>query len=129
MSAFTARRRSAALALATAIVPVSLAFGASSAHASVGSNITGIALANNYKTACATNSAGTTGFYSSCTGNGGQPERWCADFAKWVWAKASVRETRPRSWTSYGPTACPPTDCRTSAHSPDPDGWTSCSTS
>ncbi|MFB8257737.1 CHAP domain-containing protein [Kitasatospora purpeofusca] len=90
MSAFTTRRRSAALALATAIVPVSLAFGASSAHASVGSNITGIALANNYKTACATNSAGTTGFYSSCTGNGGQPEHWCADFAKWVWAKAGV---------------------------------------
>ncbi|MCG6500018.1 CHAP domain-containing protein [Kitasatospora sp. A2-31] len=89
MSTFTSRR-GAALALATAIVPVSLAFGASPAHASVGSNIVGIALANNYKTACATNSAGGTGFYSSCTGNGGRPENWCADFAKWVWAQAGV---------------------------------------
>ncbi|RKS97069.1 CHAP domain-containing protein [Streptomyces sp. 3211.6] len=83
-------RRGAALALATAIVPISLAFGASSAHASVGSNIVGIAQANNYKMACSTNSAGTTGFYSSCTGNGGRSENWCADFTKWVWAQAGV---------------------------------------
>ncbi|MFE3878041.1 CHAP domain-containing protein, partial [Kitasatospora sp. NPDC059146] len=80
-------RRAAALALATAIVPVSLAFGASSAHASVGSNIVSIAQANNYKMACSTNSAGTTGFNSSCTGG---PENWCADFAKWVWAQAGA---------------------------------------
>jgi len=29
-------------------------------------------------------------FGSSCTGNGGQPEYWCADFAKWVWQQAGV---------------------------------------
>ena len=89
MPKFTSRR-SAALALATVIVPATLAFGASSAHASVGSNIVSIAQANNYKAACSTNSAGTTGFNSSCTGNGGSPENWCADFAKWVWAQAGA---------------------------------------
>ena len=35
--------------------------------------------------ACGLNSKGTYGFESSCYGNGGQPEYWCSDFAKWVW--------------------------------------------
>ena len=30
------------------------------------------------------------GYGSSCTGNGGQPEYWCADFAKWVWQQAGA---------------------------------------
>jgi hypothetical protein len=30
---------------------------------------------------------------SSCTGNGGSPEYWCADFARWVWEQAGVANT------------------------------------
>jgi hypothetical protein len=45
-----------------------------------------VALANVGKRACSTNSRGGAGFDSSCHGNGGQPEYWCADFARWAWA-------------------------------------------
>lgn len=53
-------------------------------------NIANIALANVGKGACSRNSAGGTAFDSSCTGNGGHPEYWCADFARWVWAQAGA---------------------------------------
>jgi hypothetical protein len=36
----------------------------------------------------ALNSLGGSAFGSSCTGNGGDAEYWCADFAKWVWQHA-----------------------------------------
>src|ERR1700761_7320065 len=49
-----------------------------------------IAEANRGKHACSANSAGGKGFYTSCTGAGGRPEAWCADFVKWVWAQAGV---------------------------------------
>jgi len=57
--------------------------------------------------ACAINSLGGVGYGSSCTGNGGQPEFWCADFAKWVWSNAGVTDTAgltpaARSFYSYG---------------------------
>jgi CHAP domain len=57
--------------------------------------------------ACSTNSAGGTGYYTSCTGNGGQPEFWCSDFARWVWAQAG-RDTvglnaESGSFGLYGP--------------------------
>jgi MYXO-CTERM domain-containing protein len=55
-----------------------------------GQNIANIALANVGKGACSTNSSGGSAFDSSCTGNGGQPEYWCADFARWVWNAAGV---------------------------------------
>ncbi len=42
------------------------------------------------KTACGTNSLGGKGFESSCYGNGGQPEYWCSDFARWVWKQAGA---------------------------------------
>jgi hypothetical protein len=54
------------------------------------STIASIALANIGHTACGANSAGGSGYASSCTGNGGQPEYWCADFARWVWGQAGV---------------------------------------
>ena len=63
---------------------------ASPAAASTGSDIASIALANVGKGACSHNSTGGSSFDSSCTGNGGQPEYWCADFARWVWAAAGV---------------------------------------
>jgi len=38
------------------------------------------------KAACDQTSTGDQAYGSSCTGNGGQPEYWCADFVKWVWS-------------------------------------------
>jgi hypothetical protein len=58
-----------------------------------GGSIATIAMANLHKGACSVNSAGGRAFDSSCTGNGGQPEYWCADFARWVWARAGVPDT------------------------------------
>jgi MYXO-CTERM domain-containing protein len=58
-----------------------------------GSSIVSLALANVGGSACGTNSLGGTHFESSCTGNGGQPEYWCADFAQWVWANSGVDTT------------------------------------
>jgi Repeat of unknown function (DUF346)/CHAP domain len=55
-----------------------------------GDSVASIAMANVGGTACGTNSQGGDAFGSSCTGNGGQPEYWCADFAKWVWGVAGA---------------------------------------
>jgi hypothetical protein len=54
--------------------------------------IASLALANRGRHACARNSLGGRGYGSSCTGNGGRPEYWCADFAKWVWQNAGVKD-------------------------------------
>jgi hypothetical protein len=54
------------------------------------STIASVARANVGKGACSTNSKGGHGFDTSCTGNGGEPEYWCADFARWVWGAAGV---------------------------------------
>ena len=58
-----------------------------------GTAIAALASANIGKHACSINTAGSKAYGSSCTGNGGQPEFWCADFAKWVWAKSGVADT------------------------------------
>ncbi len=55
-----------------------------------GATIASIALANVGHDACGANSQGGAGYDSSCNGNGGQPEYWCADFARWVWGAAGV---------------------------------------
>lgn len=55
--------------------------------------IAAIALDNLGNKACGPNSLGGTGFESSCTGNGGQPEYWCSDFARWVWKAAGAKVT------------------------------------
>lgn len=64
--------------------------GASDVSAAIADSVASIALANLGGKACGTNSAGGHGFYSSCNGNGGQPEYWCSDFAKWVWSQAGA---------------------------------------
>ena len=64
--------------------------GATTSHAVTSGDLAGLALANLGGTACGTNSLGGDAFFSSCTGNGGQPEYWCADFARWVWANEGV---------------------------------------
>ncbi len=66
--------------------------GTTSAAVTSGSIAT-LALANVGGSACGTNSLGGNSFDSSCTGNGGQPEYWCADFAKWVWENLGVPNT------------------------------------
>jgi hypothetical protein len=53
-------------------------------------DVVNLANANIGGMACATNSLGGHSFESSCTGNGGQPEYWCADFVQWVWANSGV---------------------------------------
>ena len=58
-----------------------------------GDSIAQLALANVGGMACAKNSLGGTSFDSSCTGNGGQPEYWCADFARWVWEHEGAGNT------------------------------------
>jgi hypothetical protein len=63
---------------------------AATGTAASGGSIASIALANVGKMACSTNSLGGQAFDSSCTGYGGSPEYWCADFARWVWAAAGV---------------------------------------
>jgi MYXO-CTERM domain-containing protein len=60
------------------------------ARAATGADIASIAVANLGLGACSTNTGGGTAYGSSCTGNGGQPEYWCADFALWVWGQAGV---------------------------------------
>jgi hypothetical protein len=56
----------------------------------VGSTIAAIAKANIGSGACSTNSEGSKAYETSCDGNDGQPEYWCADFAQWVWQEAGV---------------------------------------
>jgi surface antigen len=63
---------------------------ASSAAAVSGSSIATLATANVGQGACTKNTLGGSAFESSCTGNGGQPEYWCADFAIWVWANVGA---------------------------------------
>jgi hypothetical protein len=53
----------------------------------VGDSIAGIATNEVGGRAC------SPGYDSSCTGNGGQPEYWCADFARWAWESAGVGYT------------------------------------
>jgi hypothetical protein len=50
--------------------------------------IVALAEANLGKHACSENSEHQKGYYTSCDGNGGSPEYWCADFARWTWLKA-----------------------------------------
>lgn len=49
-----------------------------------------LASSNVGKGACSDTTRHTVGFETSCHGNGGQPEYWCADFAKWVWSYYQV---------------------------------------
>ncbi|MER6051309.1 CHAP domain-containing protein (plasmid) [Streptomyces sp. BHT-5-2] len=75
----------AMLAAAVAVPSLMLAAGPASAAPE---DIVGVANANLDHHACDTNSAGQQGYNSSCTGDGGSPENWCADFVAWAWAQA-----------------------------------------
>ncbi len=71
-----------------------------------GATIASIAQANVGLGACATNSQGGTAFETSCDGNGGEPEYWCADFAEWVWQQAGANtdglDAAAQSFYDYG---------------------------
>ncbi|REK91274.1 CHAP domain-containing protein [Streptomyces inhibens] len=73
------------IVVAALAVP-SLILAAGTASATTDDIVT-IANANLDHHACDTNSVGEQGYNSSCTGAGGSPENWCADFAAWVWAQ------------------------------------------
>jgi hypothetical protein len=66
---------------------------ATTSEALSGGGVASLALANVGGSACGTNSLGGHGFDSACTGNGGQPEYWCADFARWVWEQQGAAST------------------------------------
>jgi hypothetical protein len=83
----------AALVMACGSVPTSPEQTGSSDEALTGNDVSTLALANVGKMACSTNSLGGKYFDSSCTGNGGLPEYWCADFARWVWANVGAKNT------------------------------------
>jgi len=70
----------------------------------VGGEIAQRANDNIGKAACDATSTGEQAFGSSCTGNGGGPEEWCADFAKWVWGstgKIDVDGLSPAAGSFY----------------------------
>ena len=46
--------------------------------------------------ACTRETEGKAGYFTSCKGNGGQPEYWCSDFARWIWWKARAVNTDPK---------------------------------
>ena len=81
------------ISVAALIGPAAFLAASPSASASATPSIASLALANIGKKACSVNSENAKGFESSCTGNGGRPEYWCADFAKWVWLGAGVADT------------------------------------
>jgi hypothetical protein len=60
---------------------------------SMTATVVSLALANVGGTACGSNSLRGTSFETSCTGNGGQPEYWCSDFAAWVWENGGADAT------------------------------------
>ncbi|MEO9238831.1 MAG: CHAP domain-containing protein [Jatrophihabitantaceae bacterium] len=89
--------------LATALIAIDPAVASAGTPSAIGA----LATANHAKKACSVNSLGGTGFATSCTGNGGQPEYWCADFARWVWGHEGVSYTADlnalaASFYSYG---------------------------
>jgi cell wall-associated NlpC family hydrolase len=74
-----------------------MAVPAPTAPSSVAANVAALAKANIGKGAgtcsqvnSSLNSLGGSAFYTSCTGNGGSAEYWCADFAMWVWSNAGI---------------------------------------
>jgi hypothetical protein len=62
------------------------------------SSIASLAVANRGVKACGRNTAGGTGFYTSC-----KPENWCSDFAMWVWARSgyNVNNLSPAAYSFY----------------------------
>ena len=91
------RRLSTALAALATVLPAITVLGAGAAQAAangqIGVGVTNLALANINRTACGANSLGTSGFDTSCNGNGGQPENWGADFVAWDWAQEGISTT------------------------------------
>ena len=59
----------------------------------IGIGVTNLALANTGQTACSTNTLGSNGFNTSCTGDNGQPEAWSADFLAWAWGQEGITTT------------------------------------
>jgi hypothetical protein len=77
-----------------------LYFNPSTGTKSTAAGIASLANANVGKGAgyCSTanssnNSLGGDDFYTSCDGNNGSAEYWCADFAMWVWANNGINIT------------------------------------
>lgn len=79
--------------------------------AGAGPGVVNLIRANVGRRACSANSSGGEFFGTSCTGNGGQPEPWSADFAAWIWGNEGLTTTglttatgnaTPASFLAYG---------------------------
>jgi hypothetical protein len=75
----------------------SAAISAPAATSSVAANLAALANANVGKGAgycsqvnTSNNTLGGDQFLTSCSGNGGEGEYWCADFAAWVWQNVGI---------------------------------------
>ncbi|MBR7837411.1 CHAP domain-containing protein [Actinospica durhamensis] len=94
----TRTRRPAATVLTTGVLTagVIVLTPLAASAATSGTDIAALATANVGKGAgsCSLanstpNSLGGAAYGTSCTGNGGNAEYWCADFAKWVWQNSA----------------------------------------
>jgi hypothetical protein len=87
-------RKFAGVAVAALTLSLATALAPTTASAAAGGDAASLAAANVGKSAgyCAhnptTNTLGGNQFESSCSGNGGAGEFWCADFAEWAWANS-----------------------------------------
>ena len=84
-------RRYAGAAVAILLLSLATALSMPAASAAAGGDAASLAVHDLGKSAgtCAdnptTNYLGGSQFETSCSGNGGNAEFWCADFAEWVW--------------------------------------------
>jgi len=101
------RRLAAGLVLAALVSTGAVFTVTTGAQADTTTDIADLARDNIGKMACSTNSLGGANYGSSCTGAGGSPENWCADFAMWVWGNRGVDhmgalDARAVSFYEYG---------------------------
>jgi hypothetical protein len=97
----------AALALAATTIGVAVAAPAANAGTGTVNDVVRLAEMNVGGSACGTNSLGGHSFYTSCTGDAGRPQFWCADFAMWVWANSGETDMNglsaaAQSFYTYG---------------------------
>jgi hypothetical protein len=92
-------------AVAAPAASASMRSGAARLGWSPGWAVAELAMANEGRGAgtCSTvnpsrNVLGGTAFGESCTGNNGEPEYWCSDFAKWAWQHAGADVTGLDGW-------------------------------
>jgi hypothetical protein len=92
--------------VAGGITAATMSPAAAAGGSGIGIGVPSLALADVGQTACTTNTLGSNGFNTSCTGDNGQPEPWSADFLAWDWQQEGIVTTgltsAPGSVVKYG---------------------------